>query len=115
MLKATGIVFKNQSFMSNAALGSCKSSIVLAFGNVDADSQILVRSTNLFSELTKTLNPAKVLLFHNNLLLAVGLYLADSMLSGGYFFTRRQLLFFLLLLEVYSLIISIYNVRAEIA
>jgi len=46
--------------------------MVFVLGDIDADNQILVASTDLGLELTEMLIPDSVVRIHNNLLLAVG-------------------------------------------
>ena len=45
---------------------------MLALGDIDSYDQMSIRTPNLTLELTEALDPAKVIVVHDNLLLAVG-------------------------------------------
>ena len=54
-----------------AAVGISEKAVVSALGNIQPYDEVFLRSTDLFLELTKTIDAVKLNSVHGNLLLAV--------------------------------------------
>jgi hypothetical protein len=72
LTETAGAVVKEQSFEQRLPCGGSEKSMVSLLGHIDADNHILCRSADFPAELTELGVPVNVVVFHDNLLLAVG-------------------------------------------
>jgi len=69
--EALGIVLDDQPFEQRSAVGITKEGVVLAFGDIKPDDEIILGSSNVSLELTEFIDSVNLDLVHGNLLLAV--------------------------------------------
>jgi hypothetical protein len=69
--KAFRAVLNDQPLAQRAAVGISEKAVVLALADIQPHDEVLLRSTDLFLELTKMIDAVKLNPVHGNLLLAV--------------------------------------------
>jgi hypothetical protein len=69
--KAFRAVLNDQPLEQRPSVGISEKAVVLTLGDIQPYDEVLLRSTDLFLELTKTIDAVKLNSVHGNLLLAV--------------------------------------------